>query len=94
MNKLNDFEYIIMEYLKIAGRGVTTRRIAQKTQMSWITAKKYLKELNSRGIIEIYTEGNRIRWRVREEMVEIPSLKETKEAIKKHFKPKKKKTKK
>lgn len=91
MESINDFEYIILKYLSVAGRGVTTRKIAEKTQMSWVTAKKYLKELTKDGLIELYKEDGRIKWRVREENLDMPTMEHVDEFIAKIKNLKKKK---
>jgi len=90
MANINEFEYIILRYLSIAGRGVTTRRIAEKTRMSWVTAKKYLKYMNKDGLVEVYTDNGRIRWRVRKEYADLPTREDVLEAMSKVTKKRKK----
>jgi hypothetical protein len=76
------FAEIILKYLQIAGRGVTTRKVAEKTRMSWMTAKKYLAWMNEGGIIEFYTDNGKIKWQVREEMVQLPTKEQLNELFK------------
>ncbi len=95
MKNLNDFQYIILKYLWLANRGVTTRRIALKTHMSWATAKKYLRAMSGidqPSILEVYREGNRIRWRLREEMLDVPTWEDFKKLIDNYQESRQKKT--
>jgi predicted transcriptional regulator len=62
VKEFNDYEDIIWKYLSVAGRGVTTRKVATKTMMSWVTAKKYLLKLKDMGLVANYEDNHRTRW--------------------------------
>lgn len=50
----NKQERAILKVLYEARRTMTIRDIAEKSGMSWVTAKKYLKRLKERGVIQEY----------------------------------------
>mgnify|MGYP006282197473 CR=1 FL=1 len=64
---LNPFERTILGVLGRGGRPLTTRQVAQFSGMSWLTAKKYLNELNSRGRVEREKRGKSIYWELTKE---------------------------
>jgi len=76
------FAEIILNYLAVAGRGVTTRKVAEKTKMSWATARKYLSWMNQGGIVEIYMDNKKVKWRIREELLDMPTKEQTMEILK------------
>ena len=48
----NRQEKVILKILHESRRPMAIREVAEKTQMSWVTAKKYLIKLKERGFIE------------------------------------------
>lgn len=61
----NVYERAILSLLRTARRPLTTSQVADKLDISWETAKKYLSSLNRRRHISRKSEGNRIYWRIK-----------------------------
>ena len=51
-NYFNKHEKAILKVIYDSRRAMTIREIAEKTHISWVTAKKYLKKLVDRGFIQ------------------------------------------
>lgn len=62
---LNIYEQSILRLLKTARRPLTTTQVAQKLNISWETAKKYLDSLNRKRYISKQNLGNRIYWKMK-----------------------------
>jgi predicted transcriptional regulator len=63
MTELSIYEKEILRLLRVARRALTTTQVAEKTGISWETAKKYLDKLHGRRYIRKHDAGNRIYWR-------------------------------
>jgi Fic family protein len=55
----------IIRALYRAGRPLTTSKAAQKAQMSWPTADKYLNQLREKGVVIRKSIGKSTYWRIR-----------------------------
>lgn len=49
--KFNKQERIILQLLYKNVRGFTINEIAEKTGLSWVTVRKYLRKLKEKGVI-------------------------------------------
>jgi DNA-binding transcriptional regulator YhcF (GntR family) len=59
---MNDWDSAILYLLKAQRHALSTRKIAVRTSMSWITAKKHLKKLEISGKIKHAQKKNKIIW--------------------------------
>lgn len=55
----------IINALYIANRALTTTKVADKAEMSWVTADKYLHELRDKGYVENRRIGKAVYWKLR-----------------------------
>ncbi len=60
---LNPYQRAILQELERARRPLTTRRIAQRSMITWPTAKKHLQKMQKEGLVIKTTKGNRILWK-------------------------------
>ena len=63
--KINKHERIILDVLYLAWRPLNTKEIAEKANISWATAKKYLKRLYRKGHLRTKKKGNTRYWRIK-----------------------------
>jgi len=54
---LNEYEARIMKVVHSTHKSLTTAEIAKKAGVSWATAKKYLKSLASKDLVERVKSG-------------------------------------
>lgn len=59
---LNPSEKKIMAELYYARRPLTTNEVAEKSGMSWQTAKKHLEQMRKRGLLSRGKKGSAIYW--------------------------------
>ena len=67
MIKLNPFERTVLSVLGRAGRPLTTRQIADYSDMSWLTARKYLEKLGKQRRVQKTVRGKSIYWSLTKE---------------------------
>lgn len=72
--KLNPFERTVLSVLGRAGRPLTTRQVADYSDMSWLTAKKYLKKLGKERRVQKEKKGKAIYWTLTREGAMYSSL--------------------
>lgn len=56
------YQDAIIQLLAAQRRPLPTRKIAIRTEMAWITTKKYLGELESSGKVTRIKKSNRVYW--------------------------------
>jgi len=59
---LNPYERKIMKELYYAGKPLTTNEVAEKSDLSWQTAKKHLEQMRERGLLNHGKKGSAIYW--------------------------------
>ncbi|MHA1382107.1 MAG: winged helix-turn-helix transcriptional regulator [Candidatus Helarchaeota archaeon] len=64
IKQTNPYEIAILRLLRLANRPLTTSQIAQRTGMSWKTAKKYLEKMRGKKVRR-QKKGNKIFWHLR-----------------------------
>ncbi len=61
----NPYERVALTALVRARRKLTTKQVADMTQLSWITAKKHLLNLKKKRYLERKILANKIYWKVK-----------------------------
>jgi len=72
------YQDVIIQLLDAQRRPLPTRKIAVRTEMAWITAKKHLKELESLGKITHFKKSNKIFWDLKPDTIVSYSMKKIK----------------
>lgn len=62
---LNPEEKRIINTLYAAHKPLTTKNISDRSEMAWQTAKKYLEQLHSKGIVDGGRYGKSVYWWLR-----------------------------
>jgi DNA-binding IclR family transcriptional regulator len=65
MTNLNSKEKKVLNVLNAAGRPLNTNQVAERSDMSWTTAKKYLKRLYGKKYLRKKSKGKATYWRLR-----------------------------
>ena len=63
--RMDPFTRTIFQELERARRPLTTRRIAQRSMITWPTAKRHLQEMQRKGLVIRMPAGDRRFWRKR-----------------------------
>lgn len=62
MSDFNPEEKRIINILYLANKPVTTKRISERTEMAWRTAKKYLEQLYGKEVVDCGRYKKSVYW--------------------------------
>jgi DNA-binding MarR family transcriptional regulator len=65
MNKFNPMEKQILTTLYRSRKALPTKTVADRTGISWVTAKKHLTILYEKGVLERARYSNAVYWWIR-----------------------------